>query len=301
MEDEMNSRRTFILITGIILFLTFLVFFRSIFGFGTAFDSFNLYILGYFVFIGICFWGRLQVKKRGTWISFIPSFPFIAISIFLFVIWIIQKGYLPCPEDGFCEDYLTPMMVFAVAIAVILTLYSLAFEFMYARKRSTIDSVVPAIEKKEIADSIDSKSSSKKFFDSAVGNMIVVVFSGLVFFGLAYVFFALIDLLLREIHSPVPDWIISLTYSLMITIVFLVNERKKILTPLKAGILIPSIVIWITGSSQIGMENYPHFQGVFLSYLLPILALCYVYINKRPVYYYIAIILSTIVGIFLVK
>ncbi|GEM_PF-2829658 len=301
----MTSRKLFIFLSGVLALIALLSAFRILLESGYRSSSLSypiLIFLGAHVFV---YYIRLKVKKRGGWISFIPSYPFALISLFLLYQWIKQKAYLPCPEGAFCEDSLSPFLFIATSITIFSALYSLAFELMYARKRAVkVEQDIVELEKEQMTSTspeplIESFSPIKRFFRTKLGSVLILFVGGIILFGAVYAVFGLIALIFKNVLSNLDSWISTLVYAIALVGLYVFMARKKILESIKATFMTTPIIIWMASCSQIGRMIDSTLTGVLLSFVLPTLAFVYVFIKKKAWFYYLAIIISAMFGVFL--
>ncbi|MBU1145789.1 MAG: hypothetical protein KJ971_08080 [Firmicutes bacterium] len=264
-------------------------------------------ILIYMVIHFFFFWIRIIAGKRKGWISFIPSLPSGIIMIILFYQWIKYKAYLGCPDGGICEDTLSPFLFITTGITLFCVIYSLIFELTL--KYIPIDNQInntplPAnpneqdltIETDQIG--IPQKITNNRIFNRTNWiQVIIVIGGGLLSFGAVYLVYALIDFLIGWTGLNILPWILLLIYSFVLTILFLLSERTKWPSSVKAAMFTALIVIWIGTFEEIefSSNNISHLV-YFLSIAVPIGAIVYVFFLKKPWVYYIAIIFSVLLG-----
>jgi len=176
---------------------------------------------------------------------------------------------------------------------------------MYARKRAVkVEQDIVELEKEQMTSTspeplIESFSPIKRFFRTKLGSVLILFVGGIVLFGAVYAVFGLIALIFKNVLSNLDSWISTLVYAIALVGLYFFMAREKILESIKATFMTTPIIIWMASCSQIGRMIDSTLTGVLLSFVLPTLAFVYVFIKKKAWFYYLAIIISAMFGVFL--
>jgi len=300
------------------VFCTFLVLFWAIIGLLSGLlgsQRFGMSIgMPVFFFFGVhilFFWVRIHSVKKRRIVSFIPSFLPGFFSIFFFYQWIATEAYLGCPvTDDSCEDSLSPALFISAVVFLSSLLYSTFFELslrhsnpkrVQVNQNNEREFVEQTNVKNEISIVPIKTNPEPDIFRKYAIQGVIVVGEGLLAFGIAYGFFGLVDYLIGHAQWALSDWISIGIYALVLSALFLLSQRTKWPSSLKAALIIPPIIIWMSTMNAMGYEISSQSISVFGTILIVTGPFCYIYFTKKPWQYYLAIAFATLFGAVFLK